>query len=450
MRLNPTEYPINGRIDDVKVRFYCDDLVGVVKDVDERGVASVSKADIGCALTQVKAKVLKYLTDDDAPNQIPRKQTTRMYQLYFRDFDTSDLRDQVGNYIGTDNDIHVTNDIGLVARGASRERKILGIAPAVGGIAKLEGDNATTRTMCFSYLYVENLSSNFTCTDMQTQIRVRTDAAGWYMFGTSRRPWDDPSKPALNNLDDKLNFGKFITLVHERGFNNVFVTAQNVQTSRWLDFEKLENNPKPLIGRYGEGVAGKERTQWNRKDCGCQDKNAEILAAAQAYIYGARPLPHPGFSPCSYFTTTVLKDAGTFSRVENACIRLNAVLSQAARQGVIKQLTPQLPSSWAPYNRVNIDIKELGLTPGDVIVFTTDTGGNGQNHAVIYGGKKNGRNTILHSTARTNRAIQRGFEPTNGWLAHTYLSGARPAAGEYKFWSTFSFSCWDGTKLPLN
>jgi len=284
MRLNQTEYPINGRIDDIKVRFYCDGQANVEKDVNERGEASINKIETGCDLTQVKAKVLKYLTNDDLAGQIPRKETTRMYYLYFRDFDISDLRDQVGNYIGSDGEIHISNDLGLVMKGRSNERKVIGIQPAVGGIAKVEGNNVNPRTVCFSYLGLDNLSANFRCNDMQTMIRTTTDQYGWYMFGTSKRPWDEPSKPRLDNLDDRLSFGKFIALVRDRNIKNVYVTAQNTVTGKWLDFDKFKNNPKPLIGRFGEGEKGKETTQWNRKDCGCLDRTEDIVREALKYV----------------------------------------------------------------------------------------------------------------------------------------------------------------------
>jgi len=443
---------IDGRIDDIEVLFYCHGQAGVKKDVSDVGVAAVSRGEMGCPLEQVRAKVLKYLTDDDAPNQIPRKETTRMYYLYFRDFDISDLRDQIGNYIDSKGEIRISNDIGLVVGNSGKKvRKIIGIQPAVGGIAKVEGNDVKSRTVCFSYLKIENLGDDFPCDDLQTMIRTTTDENGWYMLGTSITPWDPPTIPLLNNFDKRLNFGKFIALVRESEGGvknkNVYVTAQNTDTLKWLEFEKFKNNPKQLIGGHGEGLTDNDSTKWNRKDCDCFNKRAEIYMKAYEYVNGTTPLPIPGFSPCSYFVTTSLKVAGVFRGIESICIELNKILHEGAVDDILQQLTPPLPQNWSPYSDDGIDHENLGLVPGDIIVFTGKVGGVVKNHTAIYAGKHNGKNSIIHSSPPRSVAIRRGVPP-NTWIAHTYLSGVRLIGGQYRSWSTFSYKCWNGVKLP--
>lgn len=484
MRLNPTQYPINGRIDDIKVRFYCDNQPGVEKEVNERGVATLSNDEIGCALTQVKAKVLKYLTDDDSLGQIPRKQTTRMYYLYFRDFDTSDLRDEVGNYIGKDGEIHISNDIGLVVRSGNKERKIIGIQPAVGGIAKVEGNNASERTVCFSYLYLENLGSNFQCSDMQTAIRTKADKDGWYMFGTNKRPWDPPTTPLLNNYDDRLNFGKFIALVHERRTTNVFVTAQNTETLRWVDFDTFKNNPKPLIGRYGEGVGGKATTQWNRKDCGCLDRTEDIVREALKYVVpGSSKTYH---CPCAGYVSVVIADSystggKTYQGVGLISGRHGSDLVSAlrdnleyqyAKKGFWEQNWPGIgtPTGWEsgyrkdeankPGSYTNLRYRQKAVA-GDVITATVAPGtpGGGGNHAWIYLGDGNSLianyqdilGGVIVGKIRANGAYRLYAIGTTGQnvgarviakRGNVALTDAQNQGHAGHFWAAFSARCW--------
>jgi hypothetical protein len=485
MRLNQTKYPINGRIDDIKVRFYCKDLpqITVDKEVNERGIASVSVKDMGCTSENIKAKVLKYLVNDQA-NQIPRKETTRMYYLYFSDFDQSDQKNEVGNYIGRDGSVNIDTDIGLVVKDGKKEREVIGVQPAVGGIAKVDNNEAQSRTVCFSYLYLENLGANFPCSDAQTMIRTKTDKYGWYMFGTNKRPWS-PETPLLNNFDDRLNFGKFITLVKQGHAKNVFVTAQNTETNHWIEFDAMKNNPKPLIGRHGEGVAGKDNTKWNRKDCGCLDRTEDIIREALKYV-----VPGGGKTyncPCAGYVSAVIADSyttggKTYQGVglisgrhgSDAVNTLRANLSNLyAKKGFWQQNWPSfnVVTGWeSGYRKDDANIVgtytnsryKNDAVAGDVVTATIRPGtpGGGGNHAWIFLGTGNDLISnyrdilggVIIGRIRANGAHRFYAIGTTGQnvgprvmarRGNVALTDAQNQGFEGHYWATFSARCWN-------
>jgi hypothetical protein len=172
-----------------------------------------------------------------------------------------------------------------------------------------------------------------------------------------------------------------------------------------------------------------------------------IITAARAYLT-SKTFEYPGYSPCAKFVTSVLNDARIMKDYERACVTLNTLLSGAASRGI---LTKQFPEGASTTSFSITKVDEPGsienellnnLVPGDVVVVSTAQSILENNHTMIYAGKRDGKHTVIHTTASSNVIAKRAG------VAHTTLASIKPKDnGNYDHWSAFSFRTWNGTVL---